>query len=304
MYRQLLACLDGSVESERILPWIRLVFPKARLTLLRVVEPVYFTGPEGSYMPPLMFEDRGEEYLKKVAKSLRPAPRTMVRIGSPAGEILEGARENRCEAIVLGSRGGAELQRRVFGGTVENLLHSSQLPLFIIPAGVEVRAGKKIRKVAVPLDGSEIAERIMPIALKIAQAHKAALVLIHCQTGLDEMERLYAEMGGPARRSSGAEEVRRKIEQIHEQTSRYFDRASRRWGGRAPVKTVLTRGKMPEAVLDAAQQHGCDLMAMSVHGHGALKHMFLGATASRLIQGAAMPVLAARHDALKALAPA
>jgi nucleotide-binding universal stress UspA family protein len=60
-------------------------------------------------------------------------------------------------------------------------------------------------------------------------------------------------------------------------------------------KTTEVRvGKPHDEILRAAQEHGADLIALGVHGHGALERALFGSTAYHVARRATSPVLTAR----------
>ena len=61
------------------------------------------------------------------------------------------------------------------------------------------------------------------------------------------------------------------------------------------VKAVLVQGKEPvDGILAVAEQEGCDLIAMSTHGHGFIKDVILGSVADTLRHRTGIPILMIR----------
>lgn len=295
MIRRVLVGLDGSPIAERAVPWVRAVAPGAELVLARVLVPVYSPAGEGGLAMPLFLDDPAEEYLARVAASLRPRPRTVVRVGSAAGTLLEIAREERCDLVAVTTRGGGRLRRRLLGGTTENLLHHGEFPLLIVPAWARPpRRG--IRRVAVPLDGSAAAERVLPLVRFVAREAGASVLLVHCAQEIEEMERLHADLWGPVRRTPQVLALERALERLRRDLVRRFGRLAERLrrGGVRGAEALFVRGPFPEEFLRAVRRRGADLVALSVRGHGALRHALLGSRTSRLVQAAPVPVLVVR----------
>lgn len=57
------------------------------------------------------------------------------------------------------------------------------------------------------------------------------------------------------------------------------------------TETVLVAGSAADALLEAAEQHGADLIAVGTHGEGAISGALLGSTAYRLVHRSTVPVL-------------
>lgn len=264
MIRKVLVALDGTPESERVLPWLRCLAPKARLVLLRASFPLYVPGPEGTGVAVPIVQEDAVEYLEGVAKKLKPRPQTVVVTGSPVTALLDEAGRRKCDLIALATLGGDAIRRRIVGGTTEKLLHNAEVPLFIVPSW-KPTPPKAIRTVAVPLDGGRASEQILRRLRPWAKKRKAKIVLIHVMA-----EEGRVDTGWLHRLESGLKKAGLK------------------------ASHVVMSGPLPEALLEAAKRSKADLIALSTRGHGALSHLLKGGMVSRLIQGTFAPVLVVR----------
>jgi nucleotide-binding universal stress UspA family protein len=61
-----------------------------------------------------------------------------------------------------------------------------------------------------------------------------------------------------------------------------------------PAKAELAYGDPVREIVNWVQKNGCDLVAMSTHGHRLLADVFLGTTASRVQHSVSVPVLLLR----------
>ena len=61
-----------------------------------------------------------------------------------------------------------------------------------------------------------------------------------------------------------------------------------------PAEAELAYGEPAEEIVKWIRQKGCDLVAMSTHGHRFLADIFLGTTASRVQHSISVPVLLLR----------
>jgi nucleotide-binding universal stress UspA family protein len=61
-----------------------------------------------------------------------------------------------------------------------------------------------------------------------------------------------------------------------------------------PAETVLAFGEPAEEIVKWIREKGCDLVAMSTHGHRFFADLFLGTTASRVQHRVSVPVLLLR----------
>ena len=61
-----------------------------------------------------------------------------------------------------------------------------------------------------------------------------------------------------------------------------------------PTEAALAYGDPASEIVKWVQQEGCDLVAMSTHGHRFIKDLFLGTTAPRVQHRISVPVLLLR----------
>ncbi len=61
-----------------------------------------------------------------------------------------------------------------------------------------------------------------------------------------------------------------------------------------PTEAELAYGEPVKEIIKWVRQKGCDLVAMSTHGHRLVADIFLGATASRVQHSISVPVLLLR----------
>jgi nucleotide-binding universal stress UspA family protein len=61
-----------------------------------------------------------------------------------------------------------------------------------------------------------------------------------------------------------------------------------------PARVELAYGEPVKEIVRWVQEKGCDLVAMSTHGHRLIGDIFLGATASRVQHSISVPVLLLR----------
>ena len=61
-----------------------------------------------------------------------------------------------------------------------------------------------------------------------------------------------------------------------------------------PAESVLAYGEPADEIIKWIREKGCDLVAMSTHGHRFLADLFLGTTASRVQHQVKVPVLLLR----------
>jgi nucleotide-binding universal stress UspA family protein len=129
--------------------------------------------------------------------------------------------------------------------------------------------------ILVTLDGTPSDRAIIEHVKQLAKLAKSRLVLLHVADGW-------------AARTYGADAV---SPEIAEDTA-YLEKVRAEFQSVGiPVQAELAYGEPADQIIKWVQEKGCDLVAMSTHGHRLLADIFLGATATRVRHSIDVPVL-------------
>lgn len=301
MFRKALVALDGSPGAECSLPWGRLVAHNAVFAFLRVIRiPVLRALPEQEEQKKGLVQ----KYLSDLARKSGMDPAVLVRHGSPAETILETAKEFGADLIAVTTHGRTSLGRRLFGGTTEQLLHSADLPLLVVPSAKgRLPVPPAIRRILVPLDGSEAAAQVIPLARDTAKEIGAELLLFNSEVTEPTLEEVFAEHSieelekdpyFQMLKNSLKEETDRDQARIHS-----WAEDVKREG--VTCRAVFGSGKLPGTIVGAVQSEKADLIVMAGHGYGVVRRIILGSVASRLIADSSVPIVVVRRGALDKL---
>ncbi len=145
------------------------------------------------------------------------------------------------------------------------------------------------KKILVPLDGSELAEAVLPQARMLAECGAAEIVLLRV-TSYPVYDTMPADAGL----------VESMIEAIRNEAQQYLDRMAadlKQLG--VTASAVVREGAVADNILDYAHRNGVDLIAMSTHGRSGLGRWLIGSVADRVVHGAQVPVLLVRPVEIK-----
>jgi nucleotide-binding universal stress UspA family protein len=126
-------------------------------------------------------------------------------------------------------------------------------------------------------DGSELADRALPIVTGIARAHRSKIVAVHA----DEV--LLGRFGGHPLLADEPELVQKIERQVED---------LRRAGFVAELRVVRGIEGMASMIAHTADEVGASLIVVGTHGHGAFASAMLGSVARGLLHEATCPVLA------------
>ena len=141
-YHRALVPLDGSPLAEAVIPSFLMKIARPldlEVVLVQVVEPLPPPAVDTAPVIALDTTDQGQaeadRYLTSVAGDLiRQGLRvqTLVRVGAPAEQIVEAAREAGADLIAMTTHGRSGLGRMFFGSVAESVLHQSPVPMFLM----------------------------------------------------------------------------------------------------------------------------------------------------------------------------
>lgn len=131
-------------------------------------------------------------------------------------------------------------------------------------------------KVLVPLDGSELAESVLPhLEALVKGCVVKDVIFIHVvwRTDLPPEE----------------------LEPLKEIPARYLEQLVNRleWARERARSEVLV-GRVVETIGDYAAKHGIDLIVLATHGQSGLSHWVWGSTAERVMRSTCVPVFMVR----------
>jgi nucleotide-binding universal stress UspA family protein len=150
------------------------------------------------------------------------------------------------------------------------------------------------RKILVPLDGSPLAECVLPHVESIARGCAPAQVIL-----VRAVEPFQLPVGDEGY-AFNRQEVRRIQkdwdDQKKVQAEEYLNRMGERFKGieGISVQTTVLVGRPVEALTAHAEKQGVDLIAIATHGESGISRWVWGSVADRLLRSSCVPVLMVR----------
>jgi nucleotide-binding universal stress UspA family protein len=290
---RILVPLDGSSLAECVLPHVVALSRTfdASITLLRVVEAEMACGSSEA-VDPLSWQIRrteAEAYLTEVAIRLRDLGRevtTRIVEGLPADQIINHAKTIDAGLVIMSSHGSSGLSEWNINSVVQKVLLRVYAPALIIRAYNAQDIGLdalRYKKLLVPLDGSQRAECVLPLASTIAEEHNATLLAVH----------VVRRSEVPRKNLLSAEKrdlIDRLVELNRAEAAGYMDSLRSRIA--CPVETRLLDAESPAAALhELTRQESVDLTFLSAHGYSAQADWPYGSIALNFIAYGVTPLL-------------
>lgn len=279
MFPKILVPLDGSELSERVL------FPLRRLmrvdggvvTLLRIMESK--TGELDR--APAAAQGYLVELCQRLNKEHDVDARPVVEHGDPAERILSCAASIKPDLVAMATHGRSGLSRLVRGSVAEKVLRECEAPLLLCnPNGLgPTSAEAPFRRILVPLDGSDLADAVLPLVMRIASVFHPEVILLR----IDDL----AALDGPGDRLRRTWEVERSLGG-HEEALKE--------AGTRKVTILTASARNPaERILETATRLKVDLLAMSTHGRSGLERLRFGSVAEQVLRSCPCPTLVQRR---------
>lgn len=129
------------------------------------------------------------------------------------------------------------------------------------------------KRILVPLDGSEIAEKVLPTVLAEAKLHEAVVVLLRVIAPLRQ-----TLMSSP----SLIKQVFNELDQI---AHTYLDNVAEEFRTAGlEVEMIIIRGSPALLTVEIAHEESCDLIILGTHGETNTPQWRLGSVANKIIR--------------------
>ena len=296
MYSRMLILLDGSKVAEQVLPYARCLAKALSLPvdLFQAVDAEALESlanpAQGRYVDTLLNEKRTSSagYLETVGRSFEAVRlSSAVEIGKPEDLILDKAGADPQTLVVMATHGRSGIQRWVLGSVADKVLHGVANDLFLVRASEQgkTEGTATLTKVIVPLDGSPLAEKVLPQVIELGTKMPLEVILMRAYalppaispneyTGFSQ--ELFNQLEGEAK-----DYLVEKSQELSEQ-------------GLRNISYVIDLGYGAEEITRLARKTPDNFIAMCTHGRSGVKRWALGSVTDRVVRHSGDPVLIIR----------
>jgi nucleotide-binding universal stress UspA family protein len=215
-----------------------------------------------------------------------------VAYGQAAYVVFDAATDKKADFIAMTTHGRTGITRFVLGSVADKLLHTATPLLVVRPDDDEGQqlSPAGIRKILVPLDGSELSLAAIPLAEEMARVFDATLVF--CSIVLTDWI-AYSGMETPVLYQDVLEDMqvnaRKTIEVIADESrNRDFH-----------VECFIEVGSPSDQIQRIAALQGAGLIVMSTHGRSGPSRWVMGSTADSIVRNTHLPCLLVRPREVK-----
>jgi nucleotide-binding universal stress UspA family protein len=144
------------------------------------------------------------------------------------------------------------------------------------------------KRILVPLDGSPLSERALPVAMALAEKFESLIILLRAwELSVPSVPALDPAVGA---------RVTELQEHMYEEAERYLETQAdkvRQQG--LNVQAVLSDVAPADGIIRTATTEDVDLIVMSTHGRGGFARWAFGSVADKVARHSHCPVLLVRH---------
>jgi nucleotide-binding universal stress UspA family protein len=137
------------------------------------------------------------------------------------------------------------------------------------------------KKILVPLDGSELAEAVLPHAQALAKSEDAEIVILRIP-----------DLPAPDLFTRNPAMANKVLEDTEIETENYLQDEVKKLSGKGiKVSSLMREGPVPDTILAAAEETHADVIAMCTHGRTGIQRWLIGSVADRVVHYSPIPVM-------------
>jgi len=300
MFSKILIPLDGSKTSEKVLPYARylagrLKIPIDLLAVIDAAEMATHVSAENARLLDAMVPEAtasSENYLRGIAGTFAGGTvKCAVEKGRVEDVIIEKGEMNKGILIAMATHGRSGLNRFLLGSIAEKVLRGATNPLLLVRATEEAKSTGEapLKSIIVPLDGSVLAESLLPMVADMAkkldlgiELFRAYHVPYNVYAGDDDSYAVvnYDEL----------------IAGVRDEANEYLETkvAELKKLGVARVSAVTKEGFASDEIIAIGRKTPDSLIAMCSHGRSGVQRWMLGSVAEIVVRHSDDPVLITR----------
>jgi nucleotide-binding universal stress UspA family protein len=297
MYRVIMVPTDGSgYDREAIRVALRMAErSKAKVRLVRVLASDSFFGttPEANWTPMSAELGRSERSsalselyaLAAECRSEFKADITVDLHGGPVADVLQGyARRHDVDLIVMTTHGRTGISRLSLGSVTDSLIRHTTIPVLVVKPSTSYlssQVGQAFKRIVVPLDGSRLAEQVLPRVVTLATLEEAEISLLQVLIPQSYSQKEISDPNLPW----WDKDVSLAQAYLYRIASRL------RRNGLIVTTDIVIGENVADAIGDFASREKADVIAIATHGRGGLARLLRGSVADAIMHSGRMSML-------------
>jgi nucleotide-binding universal stress UspA family protein len=209
---------------------------------------------------------------------------TALEDGPVAPALRDYAGKFNVDLIVMSSHSRGGFKRIAFGSITDYLIRNTTIPVLVVKTPVssaDATLMTPFSRIVVPLDGSRLAEQILPEVVALASQLNSTVSLLQVRTPVSYSQAELMQPGMPWWDADiGAAEA------YLSHASEYLTDA-----GLTVSQNVVLSDNVPQAILDYSHRMRADLIALTTNGSGGIGRLLFGTVADEITRKAETSLL-------------
>ena len=198
-----------------------------------------------------------------------------------ASVILEYAKKNNIDLIVMGTHGRRGIKHMLLGSVAEEVVRRAFCPILTIREQTQPKRLEDLEKILVPIDFSDHSFEALSYAKEIAIVYQAKLQFLHVVEKIEY----------PAFYVTGENTIFDLVPDIKIKSIEAMKRILKETKKpNIDLDFVVVDGYAAYEIVKYAEKHETDLIVITTHGLTGLEHFLLGGVAEKVIRRASCPV--------------
>ena len=208
---------------------------------------------------------------------------TTLKEGRVTQTLRDLAAEIGADVIVMSSHSRGGLKRLNLGSVTDYLIRNTHIPVLVVRPEVAFfdEAAAATARIVVPLDGSPMAEQILPEVVTLASALNATVTLLHVLTPQTYAQKRIVQPGLPWWDAD--------IAAADAYLSGRADFVATT--GVTVTKDVILNTDVPSAILDYAIRNRANCIAVATNGVGGIRRFVFGTVADEVTRKSPISLL-------------
>jgi nucleotide-binding universal stress UspA family protein len=203
---------------------------------------------------------------------------TIAEHANPAEGLIVQAHRTGADMLVIGGAGGGIRGRHTLGTVVNDILHSSPIPVAVAPPGFAHLGAKEVRQISVAIGHRPGTRLLFDTALRSGVRADRPIRLISL-VAIDDVQ--------PWRTEPDQHAVDRA--RVHAQQT--LDRARAQLPPEFPVSSVVASGTTIEEAVESLEWQDGDVVMVGSSRLAAPNTLFLGTTAAKILRAVSIPMI-------------
>ena len=295
MFKRILVALDGSVTAESILPAVTSLAQLfgSWVTLCSIIshEKSPFLLTNSSFLETIELESKQALtlYLHKIQSRLESKGikiDIVIKTGNPSHEIIQLAENTGYDLLAFATRGRSGITRWILGSVADHIIGSVTTPILLISPKADKEYSlddpHKINSIIAPLDGSRLAESILPIAESISIKSNTKIDLLQVVPTIIQVYLGIEPQAYPM-------DV---LENLEDRAYEYLSTIESSLKNRGvTARSKLVEGDVSSSIIDYCSKLDHSLITMTTRGYTGFSRWVLGSVADKIIRDIGEPVL-------------